>query len=66
MSRFRRTRGKSLYNLAVLFHVKIKLIFFPGYGYKNYEVKDQSMGIMAFDYCIKSSIYLIEEIFLWL
>lgn len=64
MSRFRRTRGKSLYNSAVLFHVKIKLIFFLATGIRIMKLKIKAWRIMAFDYCIKSSIYLIEEIFL--
>lgn len=44
--------------------MKIKLIFFPGYWGKSYEVKDQSMENYSIGHCSESSSDLIGEMFL--
>lgn len=65
MSHFRRrTRGKSVYNSAALFHGKIKLISFLATVVRIMKLKSKAWRITAFEYWIESSIYLIGEIFL--
>lgn len=59
MSHLRRTRGKSVYDLAVLFHMKIKLIFFfLATVVRIMKLKIKAWRITAFEYRIESGIYL--------